>query len=639
MYRSSHIPLIIILNIVLAHGVQQAHAWETNSAVIQYNSAALSGIETILPAEEVIVPYPDDSVVLLGEGFDLITGLRRPAYCVTAGPAQQVVFNDRRIHFSETTDEESLLTKLNTSLSAKASYAGYSGGGSYKSSVETKSSSKDINIVAQVDIKSYANTMKVPDAEVSSKLYPDRRFDLSPEAIALLSDDKTKFRQFCGDGYVAQITYGADFYAKFNYSELDFEKKTHVEASLEASGPAGVFSATASSTLDTDFKQKNIKEVISAFERGVKADKLAYNRDTVVNSYESFATRAEGHERPLFITVRRYMSLPSGKGKDYEIVSEQLDAMVRRVLRLRSLIADFDDAIYQREGGKSRGFIFFDPIEKGGVRDVASLHAQRDRLKVEVDEDRAAIRNCLESQNEAACKLRAQTTLIDGNALPASTSDDLALRAVSPVARNIFSENEIVGINRFIALGGTLRKAAACNVVQAVGREYIEDVAASRCDAGECLPDPQIVGYQDLVYKGFDVSPSECNQSLLPFPSVPAPTKGLGVVPVPAGNEIEISSSSDAKGYNDFSLEFVCADGSRTKVGTFVVTKLFFVKLHMNCNLEVRGSHGPASTLYNGRPSVSEIPNGLRYLFKYDDDARGGVDFNDMVVDVHVTAK
>jgi hypothetical protein len=207
-------------------------AWETSrEGSIALNPQSGLGIEIIgetpppVPREEVIVPYPDNSVVLLGEGFDLITGQRKPAYCVTAGLAQTIQFGDKNIYFSEVVDEESLLRKLNVSLSASAKYAGYTGGGNYESSVETKTSTKEINIVAQADLKTFAVTMKVPPSRLNVRSLPIRRHDLTPEAIRLLRDP-AEFRRVCGDGYVSQITYGADFYARFRYFNLTFEQKT-----------------------------------------------------------------------------------------------------------------------------------------------------------------------------------------------------------------------------------------------------------------------------------------------------------------------------------------------------------------------------------------------------------------------------
>lgn len=614
-----------------------ASAWQetaTTRFASKTKTFAPTSTSVIAEQEEFVQPYPDDSVVLLGEGYDLITGLRRPTYCVTAGPAQRVMFNDKNIFFSEVNDEESLLTKLNTSLSAKASYAGYSGGGSYKSSVETKTSTKDINIVAQADLKTFAETMKVPEAVLESSDHPVRRFDLTPEALKLLKKDPADFRRFCGDGYVSQITYGADFYAKFKYSEMSFEQKKSVEASANASGPAGVFSASASQSIDTEFKQKKINENIHAFERGGAPAPLPYDRTGLLKEYETFASRSENHERPLFITIRKYSALPSGRSQTFEVVSDNLDAMVQRVMRLRSLTDDFDDAIYQLEGGRDRGFVFFSKVETDERKDPAKVKDLRETLKTEVGDGRERIQQCLVEQTNDACQFK-----VDSSQSP-STSDDLPFRALAPVARNNFSDDEISGLNEYINLGGFLRDTAACNIVQTVQREHIEQISANRCRSGECIPGPEIETFRHMVYGGYDIQDTKCDTSNPPpAPVAPAATKGLGVVPIPKGSDVKMSSSVDAKGFNEFKATITCGNGQSIALGTFGVTSKFYPMLGMDCNLEIRADHGPPSTLYNGRPSGGPVPGkpgAFGYVLSYDDDTPGGIDFNDLVVYISI---
>ncbi|MDW9804239.1 hypothetical protein GOA91_15130 [Sinorhizobium meliloti] len=619
-----------------------SNAWQETATYFYSTNkpVALRNDPAVTPPEEFIVPYPDDSVVLLGEGYDLITGYRRPTYCITAGPAERVNFYDKNIHFSQITDEESLLTKLNTSLSASAKYAGYSGGGSYKSSVETKTSTKDISVVAQADLKSFAITMKVPEARLDGD-YPPRRFDLSPEALTLLESDKVAFRKFCGDGYVAQITYGADFYAKFKYSELSYEKRTTVETSLNASGPGGVFDVKASESQQNEFKSKKVRETIEAFERGGAPAALPTNREQVIDTYRSLAERAKDNERPLFLVIRRYSALPSGKGKEFETISDQLDGMVRRVLRLQSLLYDYDDAIYQLSKGPDRGFLVnLYPIEEH-IRTRAGFIERREALKNDLISARKKIRDCLTFQSKQTCLLGRNNSLFGISAiLPRATiSDDLRYRAISPLARNHFSPDEIQSIKDFVDAGGTLRAIAACMVIETIQREHIEEVTARRCESGECLPDTDIQAYKDHVFDGFTVKSCPL-PNRAPFPANPAPQKGLGFVQVPLGYSIKMTGIKDpGAGDNKFKASLACASGETFYLGEWSNITKTYLDVNMNCTLQVIGTHsGARSTIYRITPGAVPIAGGNRYTFEYDDDI-GGIDYDDMVVVVDITSK
>jgi hypothetical protein len=79
----------------------------------------------LVPPQVLVVPYPDNQAVFLGEGFDLISSQRRMLNCVTPGDPQRVDFRNKDLSLSEVTDEESMYRKLNMSMTARGSYAGY----------------------------------------------------------------------------------------------------------------------------------------------------------------------------------------------------------------------------------------------------------------------------------------------------------------------------------------------------------------------------------------------------------------------------------------------------------------------------------------------------------------------------------
>ena len=181
------------------------------------------------------MPFPNENAITLGEGIDLINGRRKLRKCVVSPGIFRTTFNDKETSFSEVTDEELLWRKLNTSLSARASYAGYSGGGSFKSTIEIKTSSKSITTVAQATLKTYADTLSTADAELKSII------DLSPFAYNLALGNPPEFRRICGDAFVAQVTYGASLYGILQFNSDDFESRKSTEIAVDASGPAGVF--------------------------------------------------------------------------------------------------------------------------------------------------------------------------------------------------------------------------------------------------------------------------------------------------------------------------------------------------------------------------------------------------------------
>ena len=170
------------------------------------------------PPDASVVPYPDEEGVSIGDGFDLITGRRRSARCVDSGKPEKIFFGDKNSSFSEVVDKSSLTEKLNTSLSAKASYAGFSGSASFQSSVETTTSTKNITLVAQATLKTYAMILDVPNEG-------NAQIDLTTAASNLFDKSSPLFREICRDGFVAQITTGAELYGLYTFFNLSYEQK------------------------------------------------------------------------------------------------------------------------------------------------------------------------------------------------------------------------------------------------------------------------------------------------------------------------------------------------------------------------------------------------------------------------------
>jgi hypothetical protein len=598
-----------------------ASAWETTANFLSSSKDSVKTGKVIAPSEaavvleppsEFIVPFPDDSIVFLGEGFDLISGKRRPSYCVTIGKAEQVNFNDKTASISQVTDEESLFRKLNRSISASGSYVGYSAGGSYQDSSEFKSSSKEITVVAKADIKSFAITMKPPRNVYRSGNLPTTRFDLTEDAVKLLMNPGT-FREICGDGYVSQITYGADLYSVFRYSSLDYEQKRSMKVSFSASGPGGMFSASGSQEQEEKVTKLKISESINVAERGGKAAPLANDRASLVAQYSSFAERVAGHERPMFITVKRYSSLPAfKKASDVVVMYDNFELLVRRALRIKSLIPDLNDAIEQTRGGYTREYFVEDrAVLPNGPRSLDGLIRQRDHLKEEFKKAQIKIQTCMKEPNLVNCEIDTNRLYVASASRPvtslanATASDDLAIRALSPLAINSVSPQEIAGWKAFLTKGRVFGEFAVCSIAATVARSNVDSVADNRCvNDNECLREEELASLRSFAFEGFGfdgvaISEGTCGNISNPFPQLPAgPVKinNLAIVRLGAGQTFSISATSDSGEPNFYDLSLVCpnlkiAEWKNLNAGAAIET-IRFPRMNMNCNVEVRAFHG-----------------------------------------------
>ena len=163
----------------------------------------------VKPPEVVTIAFSDDEAILIGEGVDLLTAKRRPSRCITPTDTEEIFLGNKDSSLSEVIDDESLLRKLNTSITARGNYAGYSAGGSMTSSVETKTSSKNQTFVVKASLLTKLRALalmkfKANDSKSNNDNLPQARFDLTNEAVDLLKKSPAKFRQVCGDGFVSR---------------------------------------------------------------------------------------------------------------------------------------------------------------------------------------------------------------------------------------------------------------------------------------------------------------------------------------------------------------------------------------------------------------------------------------------------
>ena len=256
-------------------------------------------------------------------------------------------------------------------------------------------------------MKSYAVVIPIPDVKGSdSNGIPNSKIDLTDDAFALLKPEggAILFRQLCGDGYVAQITYGGELYATYNFSSLDYQRKTHLSASANVSTPGDVFSASGHGNLDVDFQQKDTKTSIREFERGGAPDQFPSTRDQVVADYTDFQKSLQNNERPLYMLVVKYSSLPSLLKQSPLIQpASDLDAMITGYLRLKTLLDNLNDSILEREDpSHPPATYFFRNVLEQGYRTIGGMKDLQKGLQGDVTALSDKIRSCLDDPKNCA---------------------------------------------------------------------------------------------------------------------------------------------------------------------------------------------------------------------------------------------
>ncbi|MDF1635579.1 hypothetical protein [Mycoplana sp. MJR14] len=461
---------------------------------------------TDLQPELMIIPYPDDNAISVGEGIDLITGRRKLQRCITFSDTTKTNFYIKESSFSEVTDEESLWRKLSMSISARASYAGYSGGGSYSSVVETKTSSKHITTIAKAFLKTYVDTITTSTENSTSIDLTDKAFDLAKNTPA-------EFRRICGDGFVVQITYGASLYGILQFSTNDFQKKETTKIAVDGSGPSGVFKAEANKQMDEIFDKKVSEVNIQAIEQGGAASKIPTSRQDLIDNFESIATRAKDNERPLFVTVLRYNVLPRGRDRFYVEVVSGLEAMVKRSLRLRTLLNEARDAHVHRrafEDGPAgdyakHDYVFVPPLEDGR-RTTAGLQSFGDELQTLIDDVNAQISLCIEQTSTANCMV---PRLIDMNDYNFRAEAALPINDIAPATL----QKIVTASNSGISI---VKTAAACLLARVIQQKKIYAVDRIRClDDNECSNSTILKEAEGKVYDGLIVDESDCSSPLV----------------------------------------------------------------------------------------------------------------------------
>lgn len=638
----------------------RALCWETTNIFapttgeMKPEGVALSSTK-INSSSQIIYPYPDGSTVLLGEGFDFIRGERKEAYCVDVGTRDIIKYNDRKASFEEVSDEYSLQKKINMSVSASAKYGAYSADASYNSSLSTTVSTKNLNVVAKISVLSHAHAMKPSfNPTIDRDDLPIRRIDINGRAKKLLANARD-FRRVCGDGYVSEIVYGSDLYGIYTFENLSYENRLDISKSLDVSAGGG-FSAKISEKINQVVENENVATSIRLIERGAGRADLPANHSDFIEYYKKFSRTTIDNERPLYVVVKPYGNLPSGENADQLSFSSYLTYNTQKLLRLRTVLRDTQDAITQLLGGMKQDYLSLPNIDSvTGTRNLTGLRKRLQELKIDIGKVEDNLRKCLNSSEpEADCRTQQsqgekEAVILSHKFNGESQSIDLAYRAIGPVPKNIFSQWQINGFEYFSEAEDLFRDAVACNVSAGIFRELIWKAAAQRCLDGDCIKDRDMEELLILTYDSYDVGMNFCsrNSEENSFPHYKITSKSRAFE-IPKGRSYSIKLVTNAGGNPSFDALLRCGDGragfaiKRTPAKVYErrtkVREIRFPAMNDNCILIIEGYNGKKVVgLQRSDPKISVSNDKIKYTLSFEDMwAPQGNDWNDMVFTIEV---
>jgi hypothetical protein len=228
------------------------------------------------PFARKVVPYPYDDGASLGQGWDYVNNVRLLSSCIDF-KATQDLYQDATYQLDESIDLDSLDVSLNIALGAEAhgSFLGIKAGAETKSSFDSKyhTQSSDKVLVAHASVvngatyvtpvdpgSSHQGNVSTPPKNddirpgkgIPNGVYSDNTLRLAPTMAKLNKTDPERFRDTCGDGFIASIVSGADLYVMYHFRELDRALSLKLEFSAKANAGFGsLFGASGSSDFTT----------------------------------------------------------------------------------------------------------------------------------------------------------------------------------------------------------------------------------------------------------------------------------------------------------------------------------------------------------------------------------------------------
>ncbi len=471
----------------------------------------------LLAPKTYVVPLPSlpADIPQIGEGFDLLTGERRSTSCIAHGGLVVNAVESIQSSLSEVTDDEMLYRKLSTSIEAKAKFGGYSGGGSYSETNETRTSTSKVSVVAKATHITTATNLLPSSNAIPIGFLPSTRIDLTAAAYNMVANGRfADFRRTCGDGYVAQIALGGQFLSTLEFSKLDFEQKRSVVASVSAAGPGDAFSASGNSNLQQEMTKRSSSLRIEYSQQGGEFKMNPTTQNELKEAYKKFPEVVRMVPRMVFISVVRYESLGAmaalpNKTQAYWIYADQA---IRQLLRLQSVRNDIASMLQSNnsESGlppdPNVEFVYLKEIEDKGYlkKGLRSLKHQKDNLQELqklTKELGQWLGNCLNTATEKSC------TPPDSSF---SRFDDLVWRARAPLARadiRTVDENELRAL---AGLGSFPTLESACYLGEIIRSNVIRRIAAVRQKYDNAGDEEKTAAAESEVLTTLGVTEMEC---------------------------------------------------------------------------------------------------------------------------------
>jgi hypothetical protein len=459
-----------------------------------------------VPANPIDVPKP-------GEGFDLVKGVRRPANCIQHGGVVETTIGSAQSYLTEATDDEMFWRKASSSMEAKASYAGWSGGGSFAQTVETRTSSTHVTVVARANFITRAvNLAPAPNA-IAIGMLPSSRIDLTDRAFNLIANNAfAEFRSTCGDGYIAQVSEGAYFVSFLDFETKDFNSKKEVTTALNVSGPGDVFRASGKSKIQTEMDLKSTRLKIESSQLGGDITVNPSTKQQLIDAFASLPARAQTKPSALYLTVVRYGALPSVQHKKLRASPFWVyaDQAMRQLLRLQTVKNELARALQQitaaagdDPSSNPQDFLYFPQIEvkrrslngyKNNLKELESLTAELGQW----------LGKCMASGTEASCTPDAGLGL--------NKYDDLVWRARVPLAKADISPDLEADIRaRATSTDPASQLEAKCYLAQVIQSNGVRRIAALRQKYDNASNEAVTEKAEAEVMEGLGVTAPQCS--------------------------------------------------------------------------------------------------------------------------------